>query len=385
MVRSPIRPTPRAGRVFSAHLVAWTLLLADVLVVGWATTSVETVFANGANQRPAYMPRLTSYFQVRYTDSGSANDRVALRRFKAILEGGPADKLHYHFQFIYKANNRSATDNRVFLQDAYFVYPPTRALSFKAGQFVPPFGLERSQHDWSLDFVGRTDVTKRLVVNSSLEHSFARDRGLECDWDRGNWSLSVGIFQGAGANNPSRGNGPIEVVRVSYGQEGTHQGRHWLWRAGLAGSDRRVADLDFSAQLPGLDRSLTNHFRGRDKRLNVFVQGSWGPLRTQGEVFRVCLDPASGSQILATGAYAQVAYLPVSHVILALRYEYFNPDAHVATAPSLSQWTVAATYDLPSVPLRIATDFSRAEGRSGFGARWRIQVQYFLIRGFRLG
>ncbi|MEJ2078823.1 MAG: porin [Acidobacteriota bacterium] len=360
-------------------------LLVGILGVHCAAPSFGTLLASGANQHSDYIPSLTSYSQVRYTELDSADDQLSLRRFKAIIEGGSSDRLRYHLQFIYKANNRSVTDDRVFLQDAYLVFLANRVLSFKAGQFVPPFGLERSQPDWNLDFVGRTDVTKRLVVNSNLGRSFARDRGLECNWDPGSWRLSFGIFQGAGTNNPSRGNGPLEVVQVRYEREGTHQGRQWSWRAGLAGSNRRAADLDFAPQLPGLDSSQTSHFRGQDRRLNVFVQGRWGPLRAQGEVFRVWLDPTFGSDILATGAYAQVAYLPVSHVILALRHECFNPNVSVATASSVSQWTAAATYDFAAVPLRFATDFSRARGRSGFRARWRIQVQYFLIRGFRLG
>jgi hypothetical protein len=286
-----------------------------------------------------------------------------------MLDGGPTDKLHYHLQFIYKVNNDSSTDDRIFLQEAYIVYP--FGLSLKAGQFIPPFGWERFQPDWDLDFVGRTDVTNRLVVDGNLGDSFSRDRGLEFDWNHSGWELSAGIFQGSGANNPPRGNGPLGVARLSYGSEGSRQAGQWSWRAGLAGAARRDADQDFSGQLPGLSKSLTSHFEGEDMRLNTFAQVSWGPLRVQGEYFRVWLEPTSGNEIAATGAYAQVAYLPIKGIILGLCYEWFNPDVHEPSAPSLSQWTTAVTYDLPWLPLRLATDYSWAEGGTGPSSVWR--------------
>jgi hypothetical protein len=341
----------------------------------------ETGCAGGIDPPSAYLPILSSYLQVRYTDPGTG---AAIRRFKAMLDGGPADRLHYHFQFIYKANNGSATDDRLFLQDAYLIYPAGFGLSLKAGQFIPPFGLERFQPDWNLDFVERTDVTNRLVINGNLGDSFTRDRGLECDWDHSGWQLSAGLFHGAGANEASRGNGPLGVARLSYGSEGVQEGRQWLWRGGLAGSVRHVADLDFSAQLPGLSKKLTSLFQGQDSRLNAFAQINWGPLSAQGEYFRVWLEPASGSEIAATGAYGQVAYQPIKGVILGLRQEWFNPDVHEPTASTTGRVTVAATYDLPWLPLRLATDYSWADRGTEPAPVWRIQVQYFPVKGFKL-
>lgn len=351
--------------------------------LGLGMMPANTGWAAGIGPSSAYLPKISSYLQLRYTDPDAGKDRFALRRFKAMLDGGPADKLHYHFQFIYKANNGSATDDRLFLQDAYLIYPWRSDLALKAGQFMPPFGLERFQPDWNLDFVDRTDVTNRLVINGNLGHSFARDRGLEGDWGHDGWKLSAGIFQGAGANNPSHGNGPLGVARLSYFHEGSRQNRQWSWRAGLAGATRRDADQDFSTQLPGLSKDLTSHFAGRDTRLNSFAQVKWGRLRTQGEYFRVWFEPASGDEIVATGAYGQVAYLPAKRIILALRYEWFNPDVHEPAAPSLGQWTTAVTYDLPRMPLRLATDCSWADGETGPSFVWRIQVQYFLAKGLR--
>ncbi len=379
-----IRVTPMGGVVSQrAVILAWSLV--SFLTFGMVLVAAEIVWAGGMGQPSSYLPKLTSYLQVRYTDPNAGEDRLALRRFKAWIDGGPADKLHYHIQFIFKANNGSVTDDSVFLEDAYIVYPLGSSLFLKAGQFIPPFGLERFQPDWSLDFVDRTDVTSRLVVNGDLGDSFARDRGLECDWEHSDWKLAAGIFHGAGANNAPHGNGPLGVARLSYGREGPQGEHQWLWRAGFAGSARRDADQDFSAQLPGLSKSLTSHFEGQDMRLNAFAQASWGPLSAQGEYFRVWLEPTAGNEIAATGVYGQVAYLPIKSVTLGLRYEWFDSDVHDPAISSSSQWTVAATYDLPWLPLRLATDYSWSNGGTGPSCIWRIQVQYFLIKGFRLG
>ncbi len=337
-------------------------------------------YAAATAQASAYIPTLTSYFQVRYTEQNEGEDLLSLRRLKVMFHGGAATGLHYNVQFIFKTNNDSSTDDRIYLQDAYIIWPTWTGVSIKAGQFVPPFGLERFQPDYDLDFVERTNVTTRLVVDGNLGHSFARDRGVEGDWNSGGWQLSGGAFDGAGANTPPRGNGPLGVGRVSYGREEGRKERNWSWRAGLAAALRRDADQDFSGQLPGLSKELTQHFRGRDIRMNTFAQGRWGPLCSQGEYFRAWFQPASGAGITARGAYAQVAWLPCGRCILALRYERFNPDVRQPNDGASRQWTAAATYDWRGVPLRIATDYSWIAAETGPDTVWRIQVQYFLAK-----
>ena len=69
--------------------------------------------------------------------------------------------------------------------------------------------------------------------------SFARDLGLEGDWDHGGWKLSAGMFLGAGAHNSSRDNGPLGVARVSYGREVVKSSRVVVaWRVGGIGPQR---------------------------------------------------------------------------------------------------------------------------------------------------
>ncbi len=343
-------------------------------------------WADGARAPSPYLPALSSYIQVRYTDPSVGEDAWAIRRFKAMLDGGPEDGLRYHVQFIYKTNLQSSTDDQIYLQDAYVIVPASRGLGFKVGQFVPPFGLERFQPDWNLDLVDRTDLTNRMVVNGNLGKSFSRDRGVEGDWDHGGWQLSAGLFRGEGANMNAKGNGPLGVMRASYGRKGEEGQVPWFWRAGLAGSDRHDHDLNLSGELTGLNKKLTSRFAGRDSRLNAFAEAGWGKVRGQAEYFRAWLSPDRGGEIAAHGAYGQVAYLPVSQLILALRYEWFTPDVHSEAAPSLRQWDSSVTYDFRRVPLRLVADYLSPRGGSeAYTHTWRFQIQYVLLKGWRMG
>ena len=331
-----------------------------------------------------YLPEISSYIQFRYTDPNKDDDRWAIRRFKTMLDGGPKEGLHYHLQCIYKTNN-SATDDQVFLQDAYLIYPVAGVFSFKAGQFIPLFGLERFQPDWNLDFVDRTDVTSRLVVDGNLGDSFARDQGLETDWSHEGWDLSAGLFHGSGANNGFHKNGPLGVGRISYGRSGSLDDRDWSFKTGLGQSIRHDNDLNLSGELPGLNKKITGHFTGGDQRFNGFAQANWGPLRAQGEYFHVRLSSSgTADDITAVGAYGQVAYLPVHQVILSLRREWFNPDTH-GDFPSTRLWTAGVTYDFKQLPLRLATDCTWPDsGTPGSPYVWRLQVQYLFLNKFKL-
>ncbi len=342
--------------------------------------------ADGAPAPSPYLPALSSYVQIRYTDPSQGDVTWAVRRLKLMLDGGPSEGIHYHLQFIYKTNLQSSTDDQIYLQDAYVVIPASQALAFKLGQFVPPFGLERFEPDSKLDLVDRTDVTNRMVVNGNLGKSFARDRGAEADWSPGGLALSAGLFQGEGANMNPKGNGPLGVLRASYGRKGTAGQTAWYWRAGLAASDRHDRDMNLSAEFPGVNPKLTRHFDGRDSRLNAFAEAGAGKVRGQAEVFKTWLSPKDGAEIAAHGAYAQAAYLPIPSVILALRYEWFTPDVHEEKAPSLRQWDSSITYDFRRVPLRLVADYLSPRGGSeAYTHTWRFQIQYILLKGLRLG
>lgn len=360
----------------------WLRVVGCALAVALARSPAQ---AEETGDPSPYIPVLSSYVQIRYTAPSEGDGTWAVRRLKAMIDGGPPRGVLYHVQFIYKTNLGSSTDDQVVMQDAYVILHPSGSTSIKAGQFVPPFGLERFQPDSRLDFVDRTDVTNRFVVNGNLGRSFARDRGVETDWRRQGWELSAGLFRGGGANMPGRGNGPLATLRAS-DRGAVTLGRHSLsWRAGLAAAERRAADLDVSAVLPELSPSLTRHFDGRDRRINAFAETAWGPVRAQGEYIRLSLLPSASAEIPASGAYGQIAYLPRPHIILAVRHERIAPDLHDSAASSLGRWTGAATYDFTRVPLRLAIDYSVTRRGTATSHTWRLQGQYVLIKGLRLG
>ena len=344
----------------------------------WLIFMTVTLFAADNSPSP-YLPTLSSYIQVRYTDLEEGEDAWAIRRLKLMFDGGAEEGLRYHIQFIYKTNLQSSTDDQIFLQDAYVIMPVSRGLGFKVGQFIPPFGLERFEPDWNLDLVDRTDVTNRMVVNGNLGKSFARDRGVQADWTRGGWAFSVGLFQGEGANMNPKGNGPLGVLRCSYGRNGRTGDAPWFWRGGIAASDRHDENLNLSSELPGLSQNLTKHFAGRDSRLNAFFEGGWGTVRGQAEYFRAWLSPDKGGEIAASGAYGQIAYLPVRGLIFAMRYEWFTPDVHEAIVPKEDLWTVGVTVDIPKTSLRVACDYSHPTTTwpKTHGDVVRVQLQWF--------
>ncbi len=360
---------------------AWAGALA--LVAVWASC-VPASAQDAPPRASSYVPLLSSYLQIRRTEPAEGDGEWALRRLKLMVDGGPSEGIHYHVQVIYKANLHSSTDDRVVLQDAFLVVP-VRRVSFKMGQFIPPFGLERVQPDATLLFTERSGVTNQMVVSGNLGTSFARDRGVEVDLTRGGWDLSGGLFQGAGANMPFSSGGPMGVIRIGYGRTGTVSTTPGSVRAGVAGSDRHAHDMNLSSAFPGIDNALTGHFAGDDRRLNAFLQGRVGRWRAQAELFRARLAPDVGGPWTSQGVYGQVSVSIVEGLEAGARYEVYTPDVRTASSPATRQWDAAVTYAFPKVPIRLWVDYMARNGGSQPSRRaWTFQAQWFLFRGVRV-
>ena len=213
----------------------------------------------------------------------------------------------------------------------------------------------------------------------------ARDRGVEVDLTRSGWDVSGGLFQGAGANMPSKGNGPLGVARIGYGRTGAVSATPWSARAGVAASDRHADDLNLAAALPGIDKALTSRFGGDDRRLNVFLQGRVGRWRAQTEFFRAWLAPDHGGTWAAQGAYGQVSASVLAGIEIGARYEVFMPDVRRAAIPSFRQWDATVTYALPRAPIRLWVDYTaRSGGWQPPERAWTLQAQWYLFRGLRV-
>jgi hypothetical protein len=369
----------------AGHRAPATLATGKTAVALLVLLSVARLAAAQDGPSPGgFAPSLSSYLQVRWTDPADRVGEWAVRRLKLMVDGGPTDGIHYHMQVIYKTHLHSSTDDRVVLQDA-FVVVPWRRLAFKAGQFIPPFGLERFQADATLLFTERSPATNQMVVDGNVGTSFARDRGAEVDIIRGGWDVSSALFQGAGANMPFRNSGPMGVVRIGYSRDGAVSTTPWSVRAGVAGSARHAHDMNLSSAFPGIDSALTSHFAGEDRRLNAFLQGRVGRWHAQAELFRAHLAPEFGRSWTSQGVYGQASVLIVQGLEAGARYEVYTPDVRAASGPATRQWDAAVTYAFPKAPIRLWVDYTARSGGAQPSSRtWTLQAQFFLFKGLRV-
>jgi hypothetical protein len=361
------RHTPTVG-----VLIMGRVLLAAAMVfflsVSWVSASSTEESADSL-----WMPTFKAYSQIRYTHPETDSDFWSVRRLKFMADGGQKDGIHYHLQFIYKTHNASSTDDHPYLQDAYLMLPSS-GIEFKIGQFIPPFGYERFQPDYDLDLVDRTDVTNRMAINGNIGNSFARDDGIQIDRNRGPWELSFGLFQGGGANTGFRMNGPLGVARISYGVPRANSAKGF-WRTGFAVADRNANDLDLTKAFSYSGRAW-QHFQGEDRRVNGFIGAGIGPFRGQAEFFQIWLSPDKAGQRAPQGAYVQTSWQPLADVILAARYESFDPDVYDKLSSHHDLWTAGITYDIRFLHLRIACDFSHPTTNWSVSAGDTVRVQF---------
>jgi len=160
---------------------------------------------------------VTTYVQLRATFPEGGGPTASVRRLKVTCEGELGRDVQYLAQGICKTGNASATDNRVYLQDA-LIRVRLGGGSITIGQFKPPFGLERFTPDWDLDTIDRAIMTDSLVPNGKLSkgQGFTRDYGVQ--WEAslrgGRVSVAAGLFTGHGANAPWLGISPLVAGRV---------------------------------------------------------------------------------------------------------------------------------------------------------------------------
>ncbi len=83
------------------------------------------------------------------------------------------------------------------LQDAY-ADEQFSDLSLRAGQFVPPFSLQRLQPDAAMPVVERALVVDALVPSAE---TYARDVGAQATLHlQSQWNVTIGAFNGNGGN-----------------------------------------------------------------------------------------------------------------------------------------------------------------------------------------
>jgi len=284
-----------------------------------------------------------SYSQIRYTSFEDKGDYLSVRRLKLYGGGRIAGNWSYYMQFLYKTGNFSSTDDQIFVQEFNAILK-TQSGKITIGQFKPPFGMERFEPDWSMPLIDRTQASDRLIPNGSVGDSFTRDRGIQWQTSPVNgFNYAVGVFDGNGANEHLRGNGPLVAGRGVYERRGDDTRFH----AEAAVSWRRDHDIDFLSQFPGAPKGYTA-FAGQDARQDLALAYDWAGNSLWGEYIasQYHSDKSSVQDVHANGFYIQLARDFSKRWQGAVRYERLNTDL---SAGNSQQWTtVGATYRIHS-------------------------------------
>ncbi|MCL5005314.1 MAG: OprO/OprP family phosphate-selective porin [Acidobacteria bacterium] len=315
----------------------------------------------------------SSYMQLRYTGVEDGQDLYALRRFKVMFSGHLKPEVEYFVQGIFKDGNRSDTDGRPYLQEAWVRYTAWKYGHLTIGQFKPPFGMERMTRDWELVSIDRAQATDHLIPDGQLGDSFGRDRGLQLDaWLAANrFYYAAAVFDGNGANMSFKGNGPLvvgRIVGVLY-RAPTQSSRHDRISLGGAVSTRKDHRQDFTATLPGTAALGYAQFSGRDTRLNLEASADFSPLSLSGEYFYAFFDPnrAPLVEVRASGFYVQGAYRFWRKLQAVAKREGFNPNRAVRSRNDLRWNTMGLNWFIRGNRVRISADYVfKHEARDSF-------------------
>lgn len=178
----------RAVRITSAALAALNALAAPIAVRGQTTWG--------------------GYLQTRVKTDYRSTSGFSIRRAKLYTTGiAPFDaNLSARLQAIFRWQDAGA----LTLQDACIDYHLPR-VSFRAGQFVPPFSLQRLQSDAVIPVVERALAVDALIPSAE---TYARDIGVQLSLHPSSfWQLSLGAFNGNGGNQS--GNNDRQLLCVA--------------------------------------------------------------------------------------------------------------------------------------------------------------------------
>lgn len=331
--RASTRSSASAARLYALAVTLFVL------------QTVSIVFGSEASPTDEGGPKVTSYVQLRFTDPTGDHPFVGIRRLKVMVEGPWGNRSGYYVQGLIKTGNRSVTDDEPYIQELR-VWRDLGAVRVTLGQMKPPFGWERFTADSELAVIDRAPVTDLLIPNGSLGEAFGRDRGVHADWTHRGVKYSLGLFDGAGANNTPHGIGPLVTGRVVWDSPVTLAGHKVQAHVEAAGSWRRARNLDFSTQLPGSASLGYSHFTGRDWRADIAV-GLKGPRwETRAEYISATFHPSNSGAppIRADGFYLQASYRFAEQLEGAVKYDLLNPRRGVRGGNDRRQVTFGGNY-----------------------------------------
>ncbi|MGC4043898.1 MAG: porin [Armatimonas sp.] len=267
---------------------------------------------------PPVPPRLETYFQFRVNHRDDLGTFGSFRRIRVNLGGG--DKQSAWFvQFLGKGGNRSNTDDKLYIQDAWVRRTLRNNATLILGQVRPPFSRERITGDRQLFLPDRPTVVDAIMPNGGLGGSFARDIGAL--WNHG--PLSVGLFGGNGTlQQKGYGSGPLVAVRW------VEPPRRNGLSVGLAATFREDRNFDASRAFPGTKSLGYDHFTGDDVRLGLEAEWHSGRWQAVGEWLQA--DLRGTGHLKSSGGYLTLVENIAPGWQALARVEQFDPDRSVA-------------------------------------------------------
>lgn len=329
--------------------------------------------------------RWSSYVQVRYSAIESAEDLVALRRFKLMVGGNLTPRIQWYAQGLYKDGNNSPTDGQAYFQEAWLRFAFRKRVQLVIGQFKPAFGRERFTPDFEIYTMDRSLVTDALTPDGPYIDSFYRDRGVQFDGELGGgFRYAAGVFDGRGANHAFRGVGPMLVSQILNRplRERPLLGRPLTVQLGLATGFRRGADLPFRCCCELKADDGIEHFRGADRRWGTELSADWGRLAVRSEYMRARLNFAdgAGTDFSSSGWYLQGAWNVARRWQVAAKYEEFDPDQRLRNSQDVRQTTLGLNYYLRQNRTKVMVAYvCRREGEKATPNNvFQVQLQMFL-------
>lgn len=344
----------------------------------------EKGFSN--SKKAGVFDNIHLYTQLRFTATIGKEPLYAIRRFKMSLNQPIGQRAKIYLQAIYKEGNGSSTDGHLYLQDAYCDLKISKSLDLKIGQFIPPFGLERFTSDAVIYTIDRSQVIDRLIPDGKLNSSFARDRGIQLNHRllKDRLLCSVAVFDGNGANNSFKGNGPLYGLRIilqPYGNRIIKKEKLSV-EFQSAFSYRKCRNLAFSSNLCGSSALKYSCFRGMDFRYNLAGGLDYKGFSWRMEYIRAFFDSFLPElvDIIASGFYLQAAYYFNPELQMAAKYERFDQNKAIIDQYDFIWKTIGFNYYIIGNKFKLMANyiFKSERAFSLDNDAFLFQLQYFL-------
>jgi len=176
------RSTPPAAAEDSRFIIVVTMMM--LLLRPFTLFATDSFLVNG-------------YLQSRFTDDYRNVTGFAIRRAKLWATG----QVPVPGKWFYKVqgNFRYQNSGSFTLQDFYGEYDMAGSDYVRFGQMVPDFSLQRSQPDYEIPVVERSNVVNALIPTAETG---GRDIGIQSHFSylHNQLQASVGVFNGNGGN-----------------------------------------------------------------------------------------------------------------------------------------------------------------------------------------